>query len=96
MKEFKSFKEFSAPLIKLEEHDAFKRLLKDKDFILFREYVESKLAKSTYEAVATVDQVERSKSVFDVAGAILFWKTVMMLMEELQKKDEPKTNTKTN
>jgi hypothetical protein len=74
--------------IGVDHHDAFKRLLENADFKLFRQYVESKLIKACVNAVVEQNQELRHQMTNDAAGASLLWKHIMFLMESLQKREK--------
>lgn len=85
---FRMFSELDAPIVGSAEHEAFKRLLASADFAVFRRYVESHLIRSASELVANPSPVERREMLDELAGATMFWRRAIHLMERLDRREE--------
>lgn len=84
---FKTFKELDGWKIGEKEYNAVQKLLKNQDFKIFREWIETKILKMSSDyALGYSDDCEEAR------GAGMFWRQIMSVAEGLEKNEDNKTD----
>lgn len=81
-----NFKQLSDWQLTEDECSILKRLSETKDFLFFRDYIEKKLLKTSYDVMVgtPVEAVDRIELLDQFRGAARMWKEIMWKLDNIK------------